>query len=89
MKTVQEIGELTGDESVTVLKGLGKKDFAKIEKIKINLFVAIKNGISEKTANEIYDLMASFAEYGFNKISRYRLCYAWICVYVVKKLTIH
>lgn len=43
-----------------------KKDVMEAERENF-VFGAMKNNISEKTANEIFDEMAAFAEYAFNK----------------------
>lgn len=37
---------------------------------------ALKNGVDEKTANYVFDLMVHFAGYGFNK--SHSVCYGWI-----------
>ena len=55
----------------------GKKDVAEMDRQKI-IFVdrAVKNGVKEATAAEIFDLMAFFAGYGFNK--SHSAAYGWI-----------
>jgi len=47
---------------------MGKKDQSEMDKQR-EIFVAgaAKNGVAERKANEIFDMMAKFAGYGFNK----------------------
>jgi DNA polymerase-3 subunit alpha len=58
-------------------KAMGKKIPAEMKKQE-ELFIkgCVKNGISEKKAKEIFDLIAPFAGYGFNKA--HAACYAMI-----------
>ncbi len=58
-------------------KAMGKKIPAEMKKQE-EMFISgcIKNGLSEKKAREIYDLIAPFAGYGFNKA--HAACYAMI-----------
>ncbi len=58
-------------------KAMGKKIPSEMKKQE-ELFIkgCVKNGISEKKAKEIFDLIAPFAGYGFNKA--HAACYAMI-----------
>jgi DNA polymerase III subunit alpha len=49
-------------------RAMGKKDVAEMSKQK-NVFVAgaVEKGVDKKKAQEIFDIMANFAEYGFNR----------------------
>ncbi|MBV9645121.1 MAG: DNA polymerase III subunit alpha [Verrucomicrobia bacterium] len=50
-------------------RAMGKKDKAKMAKERVNFIEGCKrvNGIDEKKANAIFDLLEKFAGYGFNK----------------------
>ncbi|MEJ2323704.1 MAG: DNA polymerase III subunit alpha [Nitrospirota bacterium] len=49
-------------------KAMGKKKAEEMERQKADFIEgAVKNGIERKKAKSIFDLMAKFAEYGFNK----------------------
>jgi DNA polymerase III subunit alpha len=50
-------------------RAMGKKDKAKMAKERLNFIEGCKrvNGIDEKKANAIFDLLEKFAGYGFNK----------------------
>ena len=50
-------------------RAMGKKDKEKMAKERVNFIkgCAAVNGIEEKKANEIFDLLEKFAGYGFNK----------------------
>ncbi len=50
-------------------RAMGKKDKAKMAKERVNFIAGCKrvNGIEEKKANAIFDLLEKFAGYGFNK----------------------
>lgn len=69
MKIVQELGGLTGDESLSVLKGMGKKQLEKIMKYKEKFLANAVNvrGLKKEKADEIWSYLQAFAEYGFNK----------------------
>lgn len=68
MQVAQVIGGYTLGDADLLRRAMGKK--LKQEMVRHRaIFVAgaAKNGVSEKVANEIFDLMAKFAGYGFNK----------------------
>lgn len=85
MQTVRELGDLTGNESVVVLKAMGKKQLDKLSKFEskfkentiakypdmVNLmdFTDPETGenVKLRTVDAIWNLMAAFAKYGFNK----------------------
>jgi DNA polymerase-3 subunit alpha len=77
MKLVQAIGNFTLGEADILRKAMGKKNEAEINKMK-PLFIegASANGISSKIANEIFELIHKFANYGFNKSHSY--VYSWV-----------
>ena len=84
MKVVQELGGLTGDESVTVLKGMGKKQLDKILKYKekfLKYAVSVKKLTKEK-AEEIWLYLQAFAEYGFNRSHAIAYsCVSYLCMW--------
>jgi DNA polymerase-3 subunit alpha len=62
------IGGFTPGESDALRKAMGKKIAEKMEEMRVK-FVngAVGGGYDKKFAEEIYDQMAEFAKYGFNK----------------------
>lgn len=80
MKVVRDIGGYSMGQADLVRRAMGKKDMAVMEKERKNFIYgqvdesgdiitrgAIRNGVDEKSANKIYDLMIDFANYAFNK----------------------
>lgn len=80
MQIVREIGGFTMGEADLVRRAMSKKDMEVMEEERkkfiygevdeegrILLPGAIRNGVDEKTAKKIYDLMLDFANYAFNK----------------------
>ena len=68
MKAAQVLAGFTLGAADIMRRAMGKKKFKEMAKQR-QLFVegCDKNGIPEKKANEIFDLIDSFAGYGFNK----------------------
>jgi len=68
MRIAQVMGNFSLGQADILRKAMGKKQ-ADVMKEMGEKFVAgaISLGINKKTATEVYDLMAKFAEYGFNK----------------------
>lgn len=68
MQVVNELGDIPLRSAYTLIKAISKK---KIEVIDANRAQFIKGsgekGVSEKQANELFDLILKFAGYGFNK----------------------
>ena len=88
MSSVIDLGGISPNDSVVVLKAMGKKQKDKLVKFKQKFIEnCIKSkGISEKDATGIWEYIESFAEYGFNKshaISYAILSYicAWMKLY--------
>jgi len=76
MQLVQKIANFTLGEADILRRAMGKKDAKKIEKLKPKFIAGAKqNGIDEKLANEIYDLIEKFSNYGFNKSHSYVYSY--------------
>lgn len=68
MQTANVLADFTMAQADALRKAMGKKIAEVMEKMG-KLFVkgAIKRNVPEQQAQDIYDLMAGFAEYGFNK----------------------
>ena len=74
MKIAGELASYSLGEADLLRRAMGKKDAAEMERQKIRFRDgAVKNGIEEAKAIEIFDLMAEFAKYGFNKSHSGRL----------------
>lgn len=80
MQIVRDIGGFTMGRSDLLRRAMGKKKMEvmleerknfiygkTLENGNIEILGAIRNGVDEKTANEIYDLMIEFAKYAFPK----------------------
>ena len=68
MEIAQALGGFTLGEADVLRKAMGKKDDALMERQKYRFLEGAKgNGIPEFKAVAIYDLMAQFGGYGFNK----------------------
>ncbi|MBI4686134.1 MAG: DNA polymerase III subunit alpha [Nitrospirae bacterium] len=68
MQIANRLANFTLGQADILRKAMGKKTPEEMEKMK-EAFIkgAVSNKISEKKAKKIFDLMALFAEYGFNK----------------------
>jgi len=68
MEMARTMGGYTLGGADLLRRAMGKKDMAKMAKEK-DTFVAgaIEKGVDEKTAGDVFDMMAKFAGYGFNK----------------------
>ncbi|MBN1129734.1 MAG: DNA polymerase III subunit alpha [Chitinispirillaceae bacterium] len=68
MRIAQRMGGFSLGEADVLRKAMGKKKLDIMEEMRKKfLDGALSRGIEKKTANEVFDLMAKFAEYGFNK----------------------
>ncbi len=68
MQIAVALGGFSMGEADVLRKAMGKKDTALMEKQKIGFLEGAKGkGISGRKAAAIFDLMAQFGEYGFNK----------------------
>jgi len=68
MRIANKLGNFSLGQADILRKAMGKKNVEVMAKQKEHFVAgAVKNGISEKKAVKIFDLMAMFAEYGFNK----------------------
>ncbi|MFQ5862202.1 MAG: DNA polymerase III subunit alpha [Candidatus Brocadiales bacterium] len=68
MRIANKLGNFTLNKADNLRKAMGKKKPEVMKRYR-NQFIpgAVKNGIPEKTAGDIFDLMEHFAGYGFNK----------------------
>src|SRR5690606_26407876 len=68
MRVARDVGGFAMGEADVLRKAMGKKDPA-VMAAQRDRFVkgAVANGLTEKKAGEIFDLLAYFAGYGFNK----------------------
>ena len=64
----QVMADFTKGQADVLRKAMGKKDMALLDKQKA-IFVegAVKKGVEEKVATELFDKMAKFGGYGFNR----------------------
>lgn len=80
MQIVRDIGGYSMGRADLVRRAMSKKDMKVMEEERKNFIYgqtdedgnviiegAIRNGVDEKSANQIYDLMIDFANYAFNK----------------------
>jgi DNA polymerase-3 subunit alpha len=68
MRLTQDVAGYTLAEADLLRRAMGKKDLDKMEKQHPSFIAgSVKNGLTEKQANGIWDLIFSFANYGFNK----------------------
>ncbi|MFC1733686.1 DNA polymerase III subunit alpha, partial [candidate division KSB1 bacterium] len=68
MQISQRMAGFSGGKADELRKAMGKKNMEIIEKLKVEFVEgAVKNEIDEKNASEVYDTMAKFGEYGFNR----------------------
>ncbi len=77
LQIVQAVAGFTLGEADVLRRAMGKKKASDMDKMRAKYFEgAAKNGIDEKKANEIWELIVPFAGYAFNKAHAY--CYAMI-----------
>lgn len=68
MQIAREIAGFTMAQADNMRKAMGKKIKEKMKQVKQDFINgAIKNGVNKKLAEEIFQLILSFADYGFNK----------------------
>jgi DNA polymerase-3 subunit alpha len=68
MQLAQKLTGYSLGQADLMRRAMGKKKVAEMAKHeKTFIDGAVANGISKKTAKEIFDLMAKFADYGFNR----------------------
>ncbi|MBN1579052.1 MAG: DNA polymerase III subunit alpha, partial [Chitinispirillaceae bacterium] len=68
MRIAQRMGGFTLGQADILRKAMGKKKADVMEKMgKQFVEGAVNQGIEQRVAREVFDLMAKFAEYGFNK----------------------
>ncbi|MGB9696039.1 MAG: DNA polymerase III subunit alpha [Ignavibacteria bacterium] len=68
MQIAREIAGFTMAQADNMRKAMGKKIKEKMAQVKQDFVTgAVKNGVNKKLAEEIFQLILSFADYGFNK----------------------
>lgn len=68
MEVSKALSGFTPGEADTLRKAMGKKKIDIMEKFRAKFISgAEKNNVPEKLSNKVFDQMAKFAEYGFNK----------------------
>ncbi|MDI6402139.1 DNA polymerase III subunit alpha [Balneolaceae bacterium ANBcel3] len=68
MKVAQVMGGFTLGQADILRRAMGKKKVDEMDKMKIDFLEgARERGVDEKTATEVFEKMAFFAGYGFNK----------------------
>lgn len=77
MQIVSAIADFSLGRADVLRRAMGKKKLDVMEEMRVDFNIgAKKNDVSEKVANEIYDLLIKFASYGFNK--SHSVAYAYI-----------
>lgn len=68
MQTAQIIGGFTLGQADVLRRAMGKKDMHEMDKKRVDFLEgAEEKGVDKEVANEIFDTMAKFASYGFNR----------------------
>jgi len=68
MRIASELAGFSLGKADILRRAMGKKKVEVMEKLKVEFLQGCQaNGIDEKTANDIYELIFKFAKYGFNK----------------------
>ena len=68
MQIAQQLGGFTLAQADTLRRAMGKKQIQYMEEMKGDYFEGCKaQDIDRKTADEIWEMMVKFADYGFNK----------------------
>ncbi|MFQ5583747.1 MAG: DNA polymerase III subunit alpha, partial [Calditrichia bacterium] len=68
MRIASDVGGLSLSQADTLRRGMGKKQKSLMSRLEKEFVDGCRNnGISEKIAKSIYDLIFRFAKYGFNK----------------------
>ena len=68
MMAARELAGFTMSEADILRAAMGKKDKAKMAKLRTKFIDGtVERGISKSTAEALFDSIAKFAEYGFNR----------------------
>jgi DNA polymerase-3 subunit alpha len=68
MQISQRMAAFSGSEADELRKAMGKKKKEDIEKLSRKFIMgSVNNNIDQKKAEEIYEMMAKFGQYGFNR----------------------
>ncbi len=76
MQLVQKVANFSLGEADILRRSMGKKQKAEIDKLKPKFLEgAESNGVNQKIATDIFELIEKFADYGFNKSHSYVYSY--------------
>ena len=89
MRIAQQMGGFTLGQADILRKAMGKKDAGKMEAMRIKFVEgAQRQNIDKKIAQDVFDTMAKFAEYGFNKAHATVYAHvAYQCAYLKGRLS--
>jgi DNA polymerase-3 subunit alpha len=77
MQIARDLALFTGGEADTLRKAMGKKIAKLMSEMKLKFIQgAVKNGVPEAKAQQVFKMLEDFAAYGFNK--SHAACYALI-----------
>ncbi len=77
MQLVQKVANFTLGEADVLRRAMGKKQRAEVDKMKPKFMEgAQSNGVSKEIAEQIFELIDKFADYGFNKSHSW--AYSWV-----------
>lgn len=66
-RIAKEIGDMSVEDAENVRIAMGKKKIKLMESLKPKFLEGANKKVGEQTASRIWDMMATFARYGFNK----------------------
>lgn len=84
IQIVQKIGDFDGSASVDIMKNMSKKKYDKVVKFKDRFIknAVDKHGYTKEKALELWQLLESFAQYGFNKSHAVAYaCVSYLCMW--------
>lgn len=77
MQLVQKVANFSLGEADVLRRAMGKKQRAEVDKMKPRFLEgAQSNGVSKEIAEQIFELIDKFADYGFNKSHSW--AYSWV-----------
>lgn len=77
MQLVQQVANFTLGEADVLRRAMGKKQRAEVDKMKPKFLEGAQaNGVSKQIAEQIFELIDKFADYGFNKSHSW--AYSWV-----------
>lgn len=77
MQLVQKVANFSLGEADVLRRAMGKKQRAEVDKMKPKFLKGARdNGVSKEVAEQIFELIDKFADYGFNKSHAW--AYSWV-----------